>query len=246
MQLEFFELTDPGDRKANQDYMAHIVEDDYALFIVADGLGGHSAGEKASQFFCQGMLNCAKAYSKKISLNPVGVFSDWIKDAILEMKVLFADDQAADQAHTTCALLYLDEFRTMTAHCGDSRVYRLTPGEIVWRTRDHSVPQDLLTIGLITEEELAHHPEQNHLTRSINVKGDYPVDVKLLPVIEKNETFVLCSDGFWGNVKPEELLLLSLDSNMDQLSRLAKLSAYRANGNSDNITVVSVRTCSSS
>jgi PPM family protein phosphatase len=242
VQLEFFQLTSPGDREINQDYMAYIVENDYALFIVADGLGGHHAGEKASQFFCEGMLNCAKTYAKKVAENPVEVFSDWIKDAISEMKVLFGDDLMADKAHTTCAILYLDDQLTMTAHCGDSRVYRLNPKEIVWRTRDHSVPQDLLNAGVITEEELANHPEQNHLTRSINVKRAHPIDIKTFPAIAENETFILCSDGFWGHIKPEELLQLSdLESNIEQLNRLAMLSVYRANGISDNITVMSVR-----
>jgi PPM family protein phosphatase len=242
MELEFFELTSPGDRKANQDYMAHLIENNYALFIVADGLGGHHAGEKASQFFCQGMLSCARKYCNEISVSPVKVFKDWINDAIDEMEVLFGDDPMAAHAHTTCAVLYLDENRVMTAHCGDSRVYRLNPTEIVWRTRDHSVPQDLLTIGLITEEELAQHPEQNHLTRSINVNKDYPVEIRLFPAISKNETFVLCSDGFWGHIKPEELLQLSdLDSDFETLNKLAKLSIYRANGNSDNLTVMSVK-----
>lgn len=242
MELELFELTTPGDRKANQDYMAHIIENDYALFIVADGLGGHHAGEKASQFFCQGMLSCARRYCNEISVNPTKVFRHWINEAIYEMGVLFGDDRLATQAHTTCAVLYLDTNRAMTAHCGDSRVYRLNPTEIVWRTRDHSVPQDLLTIGLITEEELGQHPEQNHLTRSINVIQEYPVEIKLLPAMSTNETFVLCSDGFWGHIKPDEFLqLANLDSNFEVLDKLAKLSIYRAKGNSDNLTVMLVR-----
>jgi PPM family protein phosphatase len=242
MELELLELTTPGDRKANQDYMAHIIERDYALFIVADGLGGHHAGEKASQFFCQGMLSCARIYGNEIPVNPTKVFKHWINDAINEMEVLFGDDQMVAHAHTTCAVLYLDAYRVMTAHCGDSRVYRLNPTEIVWRTRDHSVPQDLLTIGLITEEELGQHPEQNHLTRSININKEYPVEIKLLPAISENETFVLCSDGFWGHIKPEEFLQLSnLDSDFEDLDKLAKLSVYRAKGNSDNLTVMSVR-----
>jgi PPM family protein phosphatase len=242
MELEFFQLTNTGDRRSNQDYMAHIVADDYALFIVADGLGGHHAGEKASQFFCQGMLNCADLYNKKISQNPVRFFSEWINDAIIEMKVLFAGDTLADQAHTTCAILYLDDHRTLTAHCGDSRVYRLNQNEIVWRTKDHSIPQDLLTIGLITEEELAKHPEQNHLTRSININREHSIEIKAFPAIEKNETFVLCSDGFWEYIKPDEILQLS-DANSDHqhLDTLTKLAIYRAQGNSDNITIMTVR-----
>ncbi|WP_411726365.1 PP2C family protein-serine/threonine phosphatase [Methyloglobulus sp.] len=242
MRLEFFQLTSLGDREVNQDTMAHIVNNDYALFIVADGLGGHQAGEKASQFFCQGMLNCAKTYSKKIAQNPGEVLLAWINAAVSEMRVLFAGDPLADQAYTTCAILYLDEERAMAAHCGDSRIYRMTPQEILWRTRDHSIPQDLLNIGLITEEELAQHPEQNQLTRSINVNQLQRIDIKLSPAINSNETFVLCSDGFWEYVKGDEFLQLSdLESNRSNLSKLVRSSISRANGKSDNVTVLSVR-----
>jgi PPM family protein phosphatase len=242
MQLEFFQLTSPGDRETNQDYMAHIIDNDYALFIVADGLGGHQAGEKASKFFCQGMLKCAQTYCKLIVQNPGEVLLAWINAAVSEMKILFADDQLADRAHTTCAILYLDEKQTITAHCGDSRIYRMTPQEILWRTRDHSIPQDLLDIGLITEEELVHHPEQNQLTRSINVNQLHRIDIKLSPAIKSNETFVLCSDGFWEYVRQEEFLQLAdLESDRSSLVRLVRSSIFRANGKSDNVTVLSVR-----
>ena len=242
MELEYFELTHPGDRQYNQDYMAHLIDSEFGLFIVADGLGGHRAGEKASQFFCDGMLMTAEKYQTAIQNDPTKVFRDWINAAIDGMKPLFDDDELACQAHTTCAVLYLDRQRVITAHCGDSRVYRMNPSHIEWRTPDHSVPQDLLSLGMITEEELAHHPEQNFLTRSINVNKEYPVEIKAYPAMEKNETFLLCSDGFWAHVKPEELLLLSdLDCSFDQINRLAKLSMYRANGNSDNLTVMMVR-----
>jgi PPM family protein phosphatase len=244
MQLEFFQLTVLGDRKINQDSMAHIVNDDYALFIVADGLGGHHAGEKASQFFCQGMLKFSQTYQPKIIAqnNPAQVFLAWIDDAITEMRALFADDQLASKAYTTCAILYLDDRISMVAHCGDSRIYRMTSQEILWRTRDHSIPQDLLDLGLITEDQLAQHAEQNQLTRSINVNKNHAVDIKLLPVISKNETFVLCSDGFWGHIKQDELLeLADLESDKANLSKLARLAIYRANGKSDNVTVMSVR-----
>ncbi len=242
MQLEFFQLTSAGDREVNQDYMAHVVNNDYALFIVADGLGGHHAGEKASQFFCQGMLQCAKTYAKKIPQNPDKVLLDWIDEAINQMKVLFAGDDAASKAYTTCAILYLDEDRVLTAHCGDSRVYRMNPQEILWRTRDHSIPQDLLEAGLITEPEIAYHPDQNQLTRSINVNKAHPVDVQFFPPIEKNETFLLCSDGFWENIRPNEMLQLAdLKSNKENLAKLGRLSIYRARGRSDNVTVLAVR-----
>ena len=198
--------------------------------------------KKHPSFFCKGMLKYAKTYSKKIRQNPSEVLLDWIDDAINEMKVLFADDRLADDAFTTCAILYLDEKLTIVAHCGDSRVYRMTPNEILWRTRDHSIPQDLLDMGLITEEELARHPEQNQLTRSINVNKIHPIDINVLSPIEKDETFVLCSDGFWEYVKKDEFLQLAdLESNKTKLAKLVRLSIYRAMGKSDNVTAQTIK-----
>lgn len=242
MQLELFELSVTGDRGINQDAMAHIVTDNFGLFIVADGLGGHHGGEKASNFFCQGMLKFAHTYSKMLAHDPVGVFSTWITDAVNEMKLLFRNDQAANEAHTTCAILYLDNNMALAAHCGDSRVYRMNPSEILWRTHDHSIPQELFDAGMISEQDIAQHPEQNQLTRSINIKSRHRAEIKVHPIIQHDETFVLCSDGFWEHVKQEELLQLA-DSNCNDecLAKLVRLSAYRANGKSDNITVLSVR-----
>ncbi len=241
-KIEFFQLTSVGDRQINQDAMAHIVSKDYALFIVADGLGGHHAGEKASQFFCEGMVKLAKKYAASIAQEPTEIFSAWITDAIEEMKILFADDHMADEAYTTCAILYLDKNIAMTGHCGDSRIYRMNPEKILWRTQDHSLPQLLFNEGMITEQEIARHPEQNQLTRSINIKKHHRVEVKLHPAMEKDETFVLCSDGFWSQVKQEELLKLAdLDSEKEILAKLVRLSVYRASGKSDNVTVFSVR-----
>ena len=189
--------------------MAHVINESYALFVVADGLGGHHAGEKASRFFCQGLLKVADTYSKQMAQDPYNAFSVWIAAAIDEMKRLFAFDKSGHDAHTTCAVLYLDEQQALTAHCGDSRIYRMNPQQILWRTRDHSIPQQLLNEGKITEQEMAQHPEQNQLTRTINILKAHEAEINLYPAIEKGETFVLCTDGFWEYVKPSELLRLA-------------------------------------
>lgn len=222
--------------------MAHIITKDYALFMVADGLGGHHAGEKASQYFCQGMLHHAKTFSKRIEQAPKAVLLEWIDDAINHMKVLFKGDQIATKAHTTCAVLFLNDVMTLTAHCGDSRIYRMSPQEILWRTKDHSIPQELVDAGLITEAELPNHPDQNQLTRSITINKVHPIDIQEFEPIKENETFVLCSDGFWENVKPNELLQLAdLKSNKEILAKQVRLAIYRARGRSDNVTVLTAR-----
>jgi len=226
----------------NQDFMAHAINEPYALFVVADGLGGHHAGEKASRFFCQGLLKVADTYSKQMTQDPYNAFSDWITAATDEMERLLASDKSGYDVHTTCAVLYLDEQQTLTAHCGDSRIYRMNPQQILWRTRDHSIPQQLLNEGKITEQEMAQHPDQNQLTRTINILRKHEAEINLYPAVEKGEAFVLCTDGFWQYVKPSELLRLAKPSNgMDELAKLARLAISRAHGKSDNVTAQLIR-----
>lgn len=242
MALEFYQLSHAGDRDINQDCMAHLINDSYALFVVADGLGGHHGGEKASRFFCEGLLKSAEYYGKRIGQSPVDNFSAWMIATVNEMKRLFALDNSGNEAHTTCAILYLDQQRVMTAHCGDTRIYRMNPRQLVWRTQDHSIPQQLVNEGTISEQEMALHSEQNQLTRSINILKAPQVEIKLYPAMEIGETFMLCSDGFWEYVKPAELLqLASPFSGKVDLGKLARLAIFRAHGQSDNVTAQWVR-----
>ncbi len=241
-KIEFHQLTSAGDRSDNQDCMANYMGQDYALFIVADGLGGHYAGEKASQFFCRGMLTLLGKYQPLLKTNVGAVFSQWVNDAITVMGQLFANDPDAAKAHTTCAVLYLDDKQVITAHCGDSRIYRINQKQVLWRTKDHSLTQKLMDEGKITEREMGLHPEQNQLTRSINILNLHKVDIGVYAPMEAGESFVLCSDGFWEYIKEAELLQLArTDSAKEELRKQAKLSVFRAAGNSDNVTVQLVR-----
>jgi PPM family protein phosphatase len=243
MNFEVLRLTSPGEREVNQDAMLHLLRDDYALCVVADGLGGHAAGEKASQYFCEGMLKYANVYGKiSAESRPDEVFSGWVSAAVDEMRELFGNDEVASLAHTTCAVLYVDEKLVISAHCGDSRIYRLNSSQIVWRTKDHSLPQEMLDQGLITEEQMVLHPEQNQLTRSINIRKKHRVEVKLLPPMEPGESFLLCSDGFWEYVSKDELLQLAIPAcNQTNLEKIAHAATARAKGHADNLTVVILR-----
>lgn len=242
MKLQCFQLTSAGDREINQDAMGRIVTDGYSLFIVADGLGGHQSGEKASRYLCQAILQLANVYSPRIGPDPIKTMNAWYYSAIDEMKRLFGDDPSAAEAHTTCALLYIDSERTITAHCGDSRIYRMNANQVLWRTKDHSKTQQLLDDGAITEREMGLHPEQNQLTRSVNIGQSHPPEIHVYPAIKLGETFLLCTDGFWEYIKPAELIdLAQPESGKNEVGKIARLAVLRARGRSDNVTVQWIR-----
>ena len=243
--LEFYQLTSVGDRDVNQDCIAQNITDEYALFVVADGLGGHHAGEKASQFFCQGVFRQALKYQQLLKSSKgkeKSVLVEWVSAAITDMETLFSGDAEAGNAYTTCVILYLDKDFTATVHCGDSRIYRLNEKQLLWRTKDHSLIQQRLNEGEITEREMGLHPEQNQLTKSINIKYKQNSEIKLYPPIKKGETFLLCTDGFWEFLKEKDLMqLAALDSGRNELMKTAKMMHFRAGGRGDNLTVQWIR-----
>jgi PPM family protein phosphatase len=118
----------------------------------------------------------------------------------------------------------------------------LNPSEIIWRTKDHSLPQEMLDQGMITEDQMGLHPEQNQLTRSINIRKKHRVEVKRLSPMAPQESFVLCSDGFWEFVSRDELLQLA-DSGSSQalLESIAHAVTARATKHADNLTVLLLR-----
>ena len=244
-KLECRQLSFVGDRKINQDRMGYKITEDYSLFVVADGLGGHYGGEKASGFFCQALFGIAPLYQQRIKETPHKsgkILADWMKATVDEMEQLFIGDVRGYEAYTTCVVLYLDNNISATMHCGDSRIYRLNPNKVIWRTKDHSFIQQQLNEGSLSEREMGVHPEQNQLVRSINIGKEYMPEVNIYSPIKVGETFLLCSDGFWEYVKEADLLALSsLRADRDMLKKIIKMAHLRALGKGDNITAQWVR-----
>ena len=169
---------------------------------------------------------------------PLDAMFSWINEAVREMRRLFEGDPSAFNAYTTCAILYLDERQVVTAHCADSRIYRMNPAQISWHTKDHTIAQQWKDDGIIIEQPLVQQPGQNQLTRSINILNEPEPEFNIYPPANPGETFLLCTDGFWSNVTRQELLLLAQPQNgISELEELSKTAILRAHGNSDNATV---------
>lgn len=239
MQVRFYQLTAIGDRAANEDCMARIISDEYVLCVVADGLGGHVGGGLASRYFCDSLIHLATHYGALMCHAPQATLTAWINAAIDAMQRLFTDEILARSAHTTCAILYLDANCALTAHCGDSRIYRFNAHHLVWRTQDHSILQSRLDSGeLMNARQLNQCLKANKLTRSINVARRQAVEIHTHPPAKTGETFIVCSDGFWHGVQGAEWLALTQpDSDRQELNQIAKSVLLRASGKSDNVTV---------
>ena len=237
-KINYHQLTTIGDRAINQDYMLNKIDDDYALFVVADGLGGHQAGEMAARYFCQSFVKLSVRYGPLLKNKPATVVRKWFNAAVDMMAEAFFGNPDAENAYTTCAILIVTSELVISIHCGDSRIYRINKDGILWRTKDHSIPQRLFDEGELAEHKMGTHPEQNQLTRSICITNKFMPDIEVYPAAEIGETFILCSDGFWEFTKEHELIsLANADMQKSILLKQAKMALFRASGKADNLTV---------
>lgn len=219
-------------------------EDAYAaeehVFVVADGMGGHNAGEVASALAVAGMKHAAiggfgSAASVVDAVNAAN-------RAIHEASGGTSEQRGMGTTLTALAPLPAtsnEPQRVVVANVGDSRAYLLRGGELKQVSADHSYVQELLTEGLITADEARVHPRRNIVTRALGIEGDVSADSWTLPMV-LGDRYVLCSDGLVDEVddKHIELILRSCPSPQQAAEQL--VSTANANGGRDNVTVVVV------
>lgn len=196
MEIEHKVISHAGARPQNEDsYMSDVTETG-CLFAVADGLGGLPGGQWASSLFCQALKALHSEYIEQLIHNPYQGCPLLIKKAAA-MMIEDLKDIDYPHAYTTTALVWLDSEHTVAAHIGDSRIYYFDQTGLKWRSRDHSYAQQLVDAGIITEAEMAHHPSQAYLLRTIGEDEMIEPDVALLPPFKAGHSLLLCTDGFW-------------------------------------------------
>ena len=228
-------------RRVNEDALAmQQIADHLALFVVADGLGGHTAGEVASQLSVAALVDTVQrtvpAYP---SVFPVQM-REVLHAGILAAARSIGNDcsinvKHAGMATTLVAALINDALECVVAHVGDSRAYRA--GEAFTQiTKDHSYVQDLFERGLITWEELRLHPVRNIVTRVVSA---VPVDPDFVEFTLGRGTLVLCTDGLTGALSDAEIFSEIQGTDVPQICRNLIERARAAAG--DNTTVIVVR-----
>lgn len=211
-----------------------VPEEGDSIVLVADGMGGHKAGEVASETAAQTIRACAvKMHGREISIKTA---LKWVRQANQIIYRMANEKPECMGMGTTMTFLYFMNKHALLAHVGDSRCYRIRDGRIMQLTKDHSLVAELVRIGEITPEQARNHPYRNIITRALGTDDYVAVDAQDIPV-EENDVYLLCSDGLSNYLEEDELLQAVQNQPSDALcDHLVQIALDR--GGRDNITVV--------
>lgn len=248
-QFRGYGLSDIG-RKRDHNEDAFLCDDELGLWVVADGMGGHAAGEVASQEALDTIFGMVKRGKRAIDLD--GKFSEDKARAgsrLLEGAVqaatymIFAiaelDAGKAGMGTTISAMMSAGQ-SIVLAQVGDSRIYRLRGGQAEQLTEDHTLIAWQLKQGLITSEEAVRSRHRNVITRAVGNREYVQVDTTVVR-IELGDAYLLCSDGLHGYLRAEEIPEIASAGGQVAVQRFIDLANQR--GGRDNITAVLVEVC---
>ena len=241
--MKAFYQTDPGKVRSHNEDSVNIVKNlnDEYLVVVADGMGGHKAGEVASSL---AVNELAKRFSE---LSSIGTKEDaviWLKEIIdeINVKILRYAEEHVDATGlgTTCVCSIITEDFLLFANVGDSSGYVLKNGRLYKVTRDHTLVNILLENGELTESEAKTHPQKNVLMKALGAAEE--IDVDIFDVEKTLDGVLLCSDGLTNMVSVEQMEKILGDKELDLEEQVEKM-IMKANmrGGTDNITVACVR-----
>jgi len=227
-------------RDHNEDVLYHSIEPIGPLpnlFIVADGMGGHNAGEVASA------KSLDFSWDFIYNTSPPGDAPD-----ILETAALYANRQVFElsvsnpEYHgmgTTFTACSIKDSTMAVAHVGDSRIYAISPGHITQITTDHTLVDEMVQAGAITKEEAKTHPRRNVIKRVLGYEPEIEVD-STTHDIGHAHSILLCSDGLTDMLSDEEILEITTQDSAINLRAEALVDAANKAGGVDNITVILV------
>ncbi len=222
-------------RKNNEDSFAILSE--FNLYAVADGMGGHNAGEIASSLAIEEL----KKKATLLTFIDVNDIQKWMNDAIAEAnREVFEASLRTEETEgmgTTLTALVIRENKAVIGHVGDSRIYLWRDSALSLLSEDHSMVNELVRLGQLTPEKAKNHPHKNVLSRALGVDRSTTIDCFQLEV-QAGDVFLLCTDGFSNIIEDEEISTeFSQSGTWDEhLERLKNTVLER--GAPDNFTAV--------
>lgn len=231
--------TDPGAvRENNEDAILWDQAGGWA--VLADGMGGHMAGEVASEMAGEAL----EQYFRQLSATETaGLIREGLRGAVAEAnrrihEKAVADIRCHNMGTTVVAALFRDASLTC-AYVGDSRLYRYRGGELERLSHDHSLVQELVDEGMMSSEEAAESSHKNVITRALGLEQTVEVDVVQSP-LEAGDLYLLCSDGLSDKIHDAELGAYLDGADLDSMTQQLVAEA-KVRGGEDNISVILVR-----
>lgn len=249
MQIKSFGITDVGrQRQHNED--AYLVDDGLSLYIVADGMGGHAAGEVASRIATESISEFIShtieddgtwphAYDENFSRNTNRLLSALRIANTRVIDAMKRDARLRGMGTTVVAGLF-DDTRASIAHVGDSRAYHIRNSQMSRITSDHSWVFEQVRAGMLTEAEAEKHPLRNVITRALG-GGNSVVPEASEVQLETGDYFILCSDGLTGMVSEDDILRIVMESSALEHAGQELVARANEHGGQDNITAVLVQ-----
>lgn len=218
-------------RKQNED--AAWFDEKHAVFAVADGMGGHLAGEVASSMAIEAVQKMIRTHDRADTI----VLRDTVRAAHEAIAAHAKAHPECAGMGTTLSILWRGGSYCYIAHVGDSRIYRMRAGELEQITQDHSLVEEMVRARLITREQAKTHPRRNVITRALGTQGDNMPDV-LAADVKAGDLWLLCTDGLTGMVSDGEIACtLRSHDRLDDMADSLLSQALRAGGK-DNVTLV--------
>lgn len=219
-------------RQRNEDRF--LVDPDSGLWLVADGMGGHDAGDVASASIVEHLAAMGAANSAP---DLRARFEDGLSRAHTEIRQI-SKERGVTIGSTVAALLAIDgSFACLWS--GDSRVYLVRAGSIAQVSRDHTEVQELLDRGMINPDEARNWPRRNIITRAVGVSDEAVIDVQQGKIVP-GDVFLLCTDGLTAHVTDSEIETVALSAPPQQVCETL-LGIVLARGGTDNVTIVVVK-----
>ena len=226
-------------RSNNEDNGGTFVNrDGHCLAIVADGMGGHLAGEVASGMT---LTQLQQMWEQSEGLRTADQAEQWLKTNIYKVNKLLLDHsmnniECEGMGTTIEAVIATDNFTTI-AHVGDSRSYILNDSGFQQLTEDHTLVNELVRTGQISKEDAEHHPRKNVILRALGTEQEIKIDIKTI-MFEEGDFLLLCSDGLSNKVTEDvmEEILKNGQSLEQKASTLINIA--NENGGEDNITLI--------
>lgn len=237
MEISYFGLSDKGRvRKGNEDHFTNLkLSDNEYLFIVADGMGGHQAGDVASKVGTNTFVTEYKKLRKKG--NPV---QDSMKTAINKANNKILEMASSDLGKrgmgTTFSAMVIYQMKGYLAHVGDSRIYLVREDKIRKLTKDHTFVERMVEEGRITEEEARNHPQKNILYMSLGARSSFEPDIGPSFDVKEGDIFTMCSDGLNIMISDNVIKEYSQSYGPEDASRKL-VDLANAEGGLDNVTV---------